>query len=361
MDIFDYIKKYGIYSFTERKFNEIDNVVFSSLAYIDFNDIASINFSNKITIEEAGKIYFEKYGDKTDKKKISSIKNAILVLKKVMNTKRYKNIPIHNYQYISDENFQFGAVSFDISDKLVYIAFEGTDHLISGWMEDFMMACVFPVKAQKCAIKYLNRFIFNNKKIILGGHSKGGHLAIISAMYTNYFIKKRILKIYSNDGLGIKDEEFNSRKYKSIKERIIKLIPDYSIVGHLLRSDTNYKIIKSTRSGLSSHNINTWVIKNNKFERSTNSKSCKILEKAINGWLSQYNVVNKLKFTESIFNICKKNDIKTIYDIKGKKRLLLKEVTSADNIDDEVKEMFKELYRTIRKCNREYRDGDLSK
>ena len=58
-----------------------------------------------------------------------------------------------------------------------------------------MIACTFPVEAQKYAIKYLNRYLFNRKKLIVGGHSKGGHLAIISSMYANYFIKRKILKI----------------------------------------------------------------------------------------------------------------------------------------------------------------------
>lgn len=362
MNIFDYIKFYGNYSFSERKFNEIDNVIFSCLSYVDFHDIVSSDFSCKITIQEAGESYFKLYGKKASKRKIPSIKNGILILKKIMNAKRYKDILIHNYQYISNENLQFGAVSFDLSETLVYVSFEGTDHLISGWMEDFMIACTFPVEAQKYAIKYLNRYLFNRKKLIVGGHSKGGHLAIISSMYANYFIKRKILKIYSNDGLGLRCEEFESKKYLSIKDRVIKLIPDYSIVGHLLRSDSNYKIIKSKKNGLRSHNINTWIVKDIKFERCNNSKFCKILEKAITKWLGKYDKETKIKFTESIFDICKKNGIETLYDIKGKTRLLLKEVSDSNSIPPEVKEMFKQLYLLIRDCRKNYKkDEELGK
>lgn len=356
MNIFDYIKKYENYSFKEKKFNEIDNVIFSCLAYVNFDDIVSKDFSNKITINKAGQTYFEKYGSKIDKKQIPSMKNGILVLKKIMNTKRYKDILIHNYQYISDNNLQFGVVSFDVLDDLVYISFEGTDHLISGWMEDFMIACIFPVDAQRYAIKYLNRYLFNRKKLIVGGHSKGGHLSIISSMYSNYFVKKRILKIYSNDGLGLRSKEFESKKYLTIKKRVIKLVPDYSVVGHLLRSDTNYRIIKSNKKGLNSHNLDSWIVKDIRFERSKNSKFCIILEKAINKWLSQYDVDMKLKFTESIYNICKTNEIETLYDIKGKKKMLLKAVLDSNNIDNDIKEMFKELYRIIKECNKEYKE-----
>lgn len=358
MNIFDYIKTYGNYSFSERKFNEIDNVIFSCLAYVEFYDIVSCDFSNKITIKEAGNKYFELYGKNASKKKMPAIKNGILVLKNIMNTKRYKDVLIHSYQYISNENVQFGVVSFDLYDDVVYISFEGTDHLMSGWLEDFMIAGYFPVDAQKYAIKYLNRYTFNRKKLIVGGHSKGGHLAIISSMYTNYFVRKRIIKIYSNDGLGLRKEELNSKKYQSIKDRVVKLIPDYSIIGHLLHSDSNYKIIKAKKNGLRAHNMNTWFIKDNKFERSTNSKFCKILETAIEKWSNKYDKETKVNFIKSIFDICKQNNIESLYDLKGNTRLLLKEVSSTNKISIEEKEMFKQLYIIIRDCRKNYQEEE---
>ena len=36
MDIYEYVDKYGDYTFEEKKFNEIDNLVFCSLSYLDF-------------------------------------------------------------------------------------------------------------------------------------------------------------------------------------------------------------------------------------------------------------------------------------------------------------------------------------
>lgn len=356
MNIFNYIKKYGNYSFKERKFNEIDNVILSSLTYINFNDIVQNSFSNKLTIKEAAEMYFNLYGMKIDKNSIHALKIAVEILKIIMNTKRYKDILMHNYQYMSSDKFQFGAISFDIDKDLVYIGFEGTDHLISGWIEDFMISCTYPVAAQKLSIKYLNRYLFNRKKIIIGGHSKGGHLSIISSMYSNYFVKRRILKIYSNDGLGIREKEYNSKKYKNIKDKIIKLVPEYSVVGHLLKSEVNMKTIKSTKKGLSSHHIDTWIINNNKFSRGKVSKFSKVLEKSIDKWLLEYTNDEKIKFIEVINNVCKNNQIETLYNIKGKKRLLIKEILDSTDTDIKVKEMFKKLYQIIKECNKNYKN-----
>ena len=37
-NIFDYIKDYGDKNFSEKGFNEVDNLIFSSLAYIDYKN-----------------------------------------------------------------------------------------------------------------------------------------------------------------------------------------------------------------------------------------------------------------------------------------------------------------------------------
>ena len=39
-NMLDYIEEYGNYSFKEKPFNEIDNLIFSQLAYTDFKNIA---------------------------------------------------------------------------------------------------------------------------------------------------------------------------------------------------------------------------------------------------------------------------------------------------------------------------------
>ena len=50
MNIFDYIDKYGNYSFNEKEFNDIDNLIFSSLIYIDLDKYVSSNLFSKRSI-----------------------------------------------------------------------------------------------------------------------------------------------------------------------------------------------------------------------------------------------------------------------------------------------------------------------
>ena len=60
MSIFDYILKYGKYTFSEMNFNEIDNVIFASLSYLNLEGIVSKSAKNKINIGEIYKILSKK-------------------------------------------------------------------------------------------------------------------------------------------------------------------------------------------------------------------------------------------------------------------------------------------------------------
>lgn len=355
LNIFDYIIEYGNYDFYEREFNEVDNAIFSCIPYLDLTGLVSEDFNNKITINELG-IKYSKLHEKTISKDIMAVRNSYYILKKIMNTKRYKDILVYNYKYVYDLDCQFGAVSLDLYDNVSYISYEGTDDLVSGWYEDGMIAYNFPMPSQNLAVSYLNKFLFKNKRLIVGGHSKGGHLALIGSMYCNFFVKRKIIKIYSNDGLGLRKNQIESRKYSSIKNRVVKVVPEYSVVGHLLYSDDNNIIIKSTRKGLTSHNIGSWIVDDNKFERGINSKFCKVFEAALNKWSVKYNEEEKMKLIEELVDMCKENNIVSLKELKGKKSLILKLILDSRKIDPKTKEMFKELYKSIKECNKKYNE-----
>ena len=350
MNIIDYIKKYGNKSFFEKEFNEVDNVIFACLSYINFKDIVSCNFNNKITISEAYKAYSSKNSTKNE---ISAVRNALSILRYMSTAKRYKDILVHNYQYVSNYDCQFGAISFDLNCDTTYISYEGTDDLISGWREDCLIAYKFPVASQTLAINYINRYFLKRRKLIVGGHSKGGNLAISAAMYSNFFVRRRIINIYSNDGLGIRKEELDSKRYLAIKNRVFKVIPSYSIVGHLLYSDDNYEIIKSVKKSQASHNPGTWVIDDDKFLRTKNSRFCVVLENAINKWSLKYTKEEKMKLIDSVFYICDSNEITSLKEIKINK--LIKMIMDSRLIDNDVKVMFKELYRIVIETNKAYK------
>lgn len=352
----EYILKYGNYTFDEEPFNEVDNLIFSVLAYVDYNEIVSTTNQNKKRLELVGKEFFSKHRDlkKYLKKQIISIKNGIKILDAVRNTKRFKDVLLYNYAYVGSKSQQFSAVTFEINKKFIFVAFEGTDQLISGWEEDFRMVYEFPVEAQKAAINYLNKFTFKNKKIIVGGHSKGGNLALVSSMYTNFIVKRKIIKIYSNDGQGLRLKQKKSPQYTSIKERYIHIIPNYSVVGMLLRHDRDYKIVKSKKFGLEAHDALTWITEDKHFKQVKLSHFSESFEECIEKWLDKYSDEERKEFVTKIFDIFREHKINSLIDIVTEKRNIIRILKSTMSIDKKVSDMIKDFFDIIKKSNIEY-------
>ena len=51
-----------------------------------------------------------------------------------------------------------------------------------GWKEDFNMAFKSPIPSQEEAVRYIEKAsLYCNGKILTGGHSKGGNLAVYAA------------------------------------------------------------------------------------------------------------------------------------------------------------------------------------
>ena len=351
---FDYVDEYGDYTFEEREFNEVDNVILSMLTYVDYNGIVSENDKDKKSVFCVSKEFFSKHNKSELKKAIIPTKMGIKLLDKISRTRRYRDVLLFNYLYVGSPDSQFSALTFDLGNRLYFIGFEGTDTLISGWEEDCKMAYTFPVEAHKLAKKYLRKYTFKNAKLIIGGHSKGGNLALVSSMYTNFLVRWKIKKIYSNDGMGLRDEQMNSRKYKRIENRFIRIIPDSSIVGLLLRHKDNYIVIKSNMPGLISHDTSTWQIDRDKFSRTNLTRFSKVFDDGFSRWLDKYNDDERELFVKEVFDVMRENKIETLLDFSNNYMLIFNVLKSSKKLDIVVKNMAKDLIKVITQTNLEY-------
>ena len=351
MGILDYINKYGDYSFDDREFNEVDNVILSVLSYIDFDGI--VFNKNKISIKKAGDNYFKIHSKK--EKNITGVRNAIDIFKSIYNKKRYCDLLLYNYVYIGDDSRQFSVLSIDINSDTTYISFEGTDQLISGWEEDFKMSYIFPVEAQKQAIRYVNRyFTFSGKKIIIGGHSKGGNLAMVAGMCCNFIVRNKIISIYSNDGPGLRKIELDSNKYNRIKDKYIHIIPNYSIVGLLLRHGNDYRVISSNKKSIYAHSVLSWEVNDNKFKDSKLSDMSRVLDNSMSLWLDKYNYENREVFVKSLFDIFRECNIDNLIQIMDNNRLIIDIIKKSNNLTNEDKKMILDFISVFLNCFKDY-------
>ncbi len=346
MNIYNYIDDYGMYTFEEKKLNEVDSVIFSFLSYANFADI--LDSKSKITLQEAGRIHLGLH--KGVDRNIIAVKEGNHLLRYLKDTNRYKNCKLFHYEYVGNDEVQFGAISIEYMPKHVFVSFEGTDQLFSGWKENFMLGYQFPTKSHILATRYLNKhFTFSNKKLIIGGHSKGGNLALVASMNTNFLVKSKIEKIINADGPGLLDKEYYSIQYDRLKKKYTHIMPNYSLVGLLLKH-SNDRIVSSTNKGILAHNIIYWEVEGSHFKKAPLSALSKELDQEINSWYSKYKEEDKENFVVNMELVLKKANVRSILDLKTKGKNVLKLVYETKEIDDRTQKMLIGFFTIVLKC-----------
>lgn len=350
----DYIANYGKYTFLEKEFNEVDNAIFSSLSYVDFEGIVPGIGEKGITLKEAAELFYKKFTKKEILDNILAVREASLSLKTLAESNRYKDLILLNYEYIVSNDIQFGAICIKLPDKTMYVSYEGTDSYVSGWKEDFMLYSVFPLKSQKEAIKYLNKVVgIFGPRVYVGGHSKGGNLALVAAMYCRTYIIPKIIKIYSNDGPGLRLKEISSYRYSRIQKRYVHIMPEEGFIGILLCNEDKHLIVKSKNKKFFQHDINSWIVDGDHFVKGRLSQFSIRCRNAIDNWLSKNDEDKMKKFVTLLFEAFKQAEIEDLMEIKHKKfKNILKIYKNAKNLDNESEKListcFKELYQEWR-------------
>ncbi len=334
MNYMEYIKKYGNMSFLEKPFNEIDASIFSLIAYMNLGN-------NDGFLKELLKNYISSCSNKQYYR--INHKNRLLIelANLLIDCDRYKDIYVSDIVSKITLNEQFKALSFRVNNMLI-VSFEGTDETLIGWEEDMALSYSFPVVAETDAMNYINRVVrFCDKKVYITGHSKGGHLALIAGMYSNIFTKMNLKKIYSFDGPGLNDKQLNSWKYKSIEKKFYHFVPDYSLIGMLLKHKKIY-VVKGTRKDTKCHSLFSWIIDDDHFEEGTLSNQSTRLYSSINSWLEHHNVYERENISKEIFRVFRTAGLvyyQDLYKIKN----IIKILMNSRNMDKYTIRLLKEF------------------
>ena len=313
-NLFDYIKKYGNKSFFEKDLNDIDCMILSLIPYLEFTKfITSPKY--KIRLGEALKLFLANYTAKEYYKRGLIERDCYSLAKKLVGKNRYSNILIYNYEYRNNETQQFGAMCMKLPNNTIFIAFEGTEDTLVGWEEDFALCYQFPVRSQVDAINYLNKAIkIYDGPIIVGGHSKGGHLALVSSMFSHLFIKNKIKKIYNFDGPGLRKKELASLKYKLMERKLRHIVPNYTLFGLLLRHTEKYEVVKANKKGILAHSLFSWEVKDDKLVKTKLSTISKNLDKSVNIWLDDHNDAKRKYMFQAMFELLRRANIKSLME-----------------------------------------------
>lgn len=310
-NIVDYLKSIKDLLFEEKPFNELDALVLSRLSYIDFRSILKSTkyWSKKKLTDVINEIFIEK--EKSNYR--FRLKEDMQLLDVLRSSLRYRECYIKSYVYdtVIEEVKQFSAVTFineEPKQKYMFIAFKGTDGTVTGRKEDFNMAYLETVPAQIEAAKYLKKItrFSSYKTIYVGGHSKGGNLAVYAASQARKNIQNNIKEIYSFDGPGFKDDFLETEGFINIHEKISLFAPQSSIIGRLLSRNYKTYIVQSKKKLLYQHNIYNWKIENNDFVKLDKFTflSNKI-DKVLKDSLSKTTIEERKAIVDELFDIVK--------------------------------------------------------
>lgn len=313
-NLFEYAERFGGIKFNEIGLTEADNAIFSRLAYCDFSAYAGK------TLGEISKLL--NISDESAENKKSTAYLTQQLLLQIGESERFKNIIVLQTRETVSEDFAtaFYGVMFEIYDGLYYAAFRGTDEKIVSFYEDAELAYKFPITSQATALKYICEAIANlGGRYYIGGHSKGGNLAIFSYLFLKDEEKEHIIRVYNNDGPGLPNEVAEIMFTPQANETVLNLLPEDSIVGRMLAPGGKNKIIKSEASGGAQHNIFTWILKGSEFESAKRfSLLSDYMEDTLTESLETMNPEQLKSIVQKLFEIAKAAGIKTIDDISIK-------------------------------------------
>lgn len=364
-NIIDYVKWRGDLDLKASGFNEIDSLILNRFSYFPLDNIIKEN--ELVSIKDLSKRFKE---EDISKMKILWKDDADLF--PIMGeSKRFgEMIALEYINEINPESGkQFSAITVILPDNTLYVSYRGTDNTIIGWKEDFNMSFKSHMPSQISAKEYLEKIAkkYPTKKIRVGGHSKGGNLAVYASIFANARVQKRILNVYNDDGPGFHDDIINTEEYKNSIDKVITYIPQDSVFGMLLNHEEKYTVVQSTKKGLMEHDIYSWeVLGKNLVVLKEVTNGSKFIDKTITDWLKNLDLTTREQVIDIVFEIINSTDAQMFSELqlslmKNAKIIL----SSYKHIEPENKKMITatiaDLIRIIRYNVREEYKNNINK
>ena len=344
-------------TFAELPFTEADSLALSQLAYARMPDNVPRYHENAETADGMiatvpihdllrAECYDDMFG------KVWSPSMNVDLLRAMSESPRWRNLRVGAYvdEFDAATTKQFSACVFELGNGTLYVAFRGTDSSIVGWKEDFMMAFRRPVASQEAAARYLTELAGHwAGPIMVGGHSKGGNLAVYAAANVPSEIQERITVVYSHDGPGFDEVFFDEDGYVRIASKIHKSVPGSSIIGMLFETrehvEDGYTVVSSDGASIMQHFALHWQVDHGQFVQADGlTSSAQYLARTINGWMAKYDDEHRRKFIENLFAIFEAGGYDTFGDLTSHLTQSLPiMLAAARNIDVEDRDVMIEV------------------
>lgn len=332
--IFKYLKTYKYINFNQEEFNQIDALILTAIVYLPLPKLPRNDLKDNLFY------LLEKFIEHPTAYKKCVMPNFDLKFARMLkDSTRFNYVKLYKYYEDLDESrqTQFRALTFVSSDKKnVFVSYCGTDTTLVGWKEDLNLSYQKETSAQKSAVAYLKEIAsdFPDAHILVGGHSKGGNLAMYAASFVDEKLQDRIERVFNYDGPGFLKEVITSNGYQRTKHKITTFVPYYSIVGMLFEHEEKFKIINSGGGLLLNHSYYFWKIDDKDFEYTNKISRISLRTNMfINDAISQLSESEIRHFCANIYLLFTASGMKTTREIGNN---LIKSLKLASNKFDEM-------------------------
>ena len=308
-NVYDYLAWRGDLTLAERPFNEVDNLILSLLSYIDLGGIVPPPGEGGIALSDAAAAYFAARGE--PQPTLGEDGNTAVewdwLFHLASQTARFGAMRLCCYTDILDNEAdkQFCAVSIETEPGQLYLAYRGTSDDLAGWKEDFLLACMPEIPSHEEARRYLAKVaaLYPDRALTLGGHSKGGNLAVYAAVTAEQAVRPRIRKVWTNDGPGFQQSFIDSGVFDDMLDRIRIIVPKSSMIGLLLSHRQPDMIVDSTQRGILQHDAISWQVMRGQFVKLTELTGESLrAETEINQWIDAMDIPTRKRFVDALFD-----------------------------------------------------------
>lgn len=353
-NLFDYLDWRGDLPFSAAPFCEVDNLILSLLSYPDYSTLLLEQDRVGLPLEKLVPLYFTHRPRGAGGLGLLLGERILDLLERAAASPRFANVRVwgHRSRLDKGRGLQFSATTFSLGGGESFVAFRGTDDTLTGWKEDFNMTVSFPIPAQEEAAAYLS-FVADSTadRLLIGGHSKGGNLAVYAAATCDAGVQERIVSVWSNDGPGFSREFLDSPGYRAIRDRVYPLMPRSSVVGILFEWDPAPELLESNASGAFQHEGLTWMVLGSAFVRAPEqSRGSRQLDRSLRTLLQEMDLPCRRQIIDDMFSVGEELGVETLAELmaEGRRRQSFRALSSKlTGIDRDTRDCFLRAVKAV--------------
>ena len=312
--ILDYIRWRGDIPFSVDGLREADALVLCMLSYYDIKPMwadqeGPIRLRDCRKLLDAGPVPVLLVG--RDKGYQEIFAQAVA-------SRRFGELLISDYvdTVRDDPPLQFADLCFHDDRGISLLAYRGTYDSLAGWEEDFMIGFT-RTEAQELALRYADAHLLTGRRWYMGGHSKGGNLALYVASSLQQPVLDRLERIFILDGPGLCGEVMDTSGVERIDSRCTRIIPYFSVIGKLFEPQiTDSRIVRSNASGMAQHSLATWGIDHGALDQcAENDPRSRWINATVGEWIDDIPQEERVVFVRELFDSLAANGARTLDEL----------------------------------------------